>query len=169
MRTDRRTAWLWLVAALAIDVTDEALTGFLDVYNPTVAALRERFGWFPMPLFQFDVWLTGLASLVVVLASITPLVDRESRAVRIATVAFAGLMGSNGAGHIADTIAGRTVASVRFERPMPGFWSSPFLMAAAVSSSFGYDVARNRYACIRLSSSESAVGRPGHGPSPPVK
>ena len=29
-----RTAWLALVVALALHVADEALTGFLDVYNP---------------------------------------------------------------------------------------------------------------------------------------
>jgi hypothetical protein len=38
----------------------------------------------------------------------------------------------NGAAHITGTIAGRTVATVRFERPMPGSWSSPLLIGAAV-------------------------------------
>ena len=57
--TQVRTAWLWLVVALALHVIDEASTGFLDVYNPTVRALRERFGWFPMPEFRFDVWADG--------------------------------------------------------------------------------------------------------------
>ena len=85
-----------------------------------------------MPVFSFEVWLGGLALLVVVLALVTPIVDSRPPAVRIATLAFAVLMVLNGAGHIAGTIAGRTVASVRFDRPMPGFWSSPFLIAAAV-------------------------------------
>jgi hypothetical protein len=31
-------AWVGLCAALALHVTDEALTGFLDVYNPAVQA-----------------------------------------------------------------------------------------------------------------------------------
>ena len=74
--TQVRTAWLWLVVALALHVIDEASTGFLDVYNPTVRALRERFGWFPMPEFRFDVWVAGLAVLVLGLALLTPLVDR---------------------------------------------------------------------------------------------
>ena len=77
-----RTAWLWLVVALALHVIDEASTGFLDVYNPTVRALRERLGWFPMPEFSFDVWVTGLAVLVLGLALLTPLVDRGPGAVR---------------------------------------------------------------------------------------
>ena len=54
-----RTAWLGLVVALALHVIDEASTGFLDVYNPTVRALHERLGWFPMPEFRFDVWATA--------------------------------------------------------------------------------------------------------------
>ena len=131
--TGVRRAWLWLVVALALHVIDEALTGFLDVYNPTVRALREGLGWFPMPEFRFDVWAAGLAALVLALALLTPLVARGSRAVRVATVIFAALMVLNGVGHLAGTLAGRTVATVRFERPMPGTWSSPLLIAAAVT------------------------------------
>jgi hypothetical protein len=123
---------VWLVAALALHVVDEATTGFLAVYNPTVRELRDRLGWFPMPEFTFEVWLGGLAVLVVVLAAMTPIIDRESRLVRGFVVAFAFLMILNGVGHTLGTIAGRTVASVRFERPMPGFWSSPLLIACAV-------------------------------------
>jgi len=130
--TQVRTAWLWLVVALALHVIDEASTGFLDVYNPTVRALRARVGWFPMPEFSFDVWVTGLAVLVLGLALLTPLVDRGPGAVRAATIFFAGLMVLNGAAHITGTIVGRTVATVRFERPMPGSWSSPLLIGAAV-------------------------------------
>ena len=127
-----RTAWLGLVVALALHVADEALTGFLDVYNPTVRALRERLVWFPMPEFRFEVWAMGLAAFVVGLALLTPLVERGPRVVRAAAVVVAGLMVLNGVAHIAGTVAGRTVPTVRFERPMPGFWSSPLLIAAGV-------------------------------------
>ena len=41
-------AWIALCFALALHVVDEALTGFLSVYNPTVLALRSRYAWFPM-------------------------------------------------------------------------------------------------------------------------
>jgi len=40
-------------------------TDFLSIYNPLVRAARARFGWFPMPTFDFDVWLSGLLPLVV--------------------------------------------------------------------------------------------------------
>jgi hypothetical protein len=130
--TQVRAAWLWLVVALALHVIDEASTGFLDVYNPTVRALRERFGWSPMPEFRFDAWVAGLAVLVLGLALLTPLVDQGLRSVRAATIVFAGLMVLNGVAHLTGTIAGRTIATVRFERPMPGSWSSPLLIGAAV-------------------------------------
>ena len=34
-------AWVLVCLALAAHVTDEAFTGFLSVYNPTVLALRQ--------------------------------------------------------------------------------------------------------------------------------
>jgi hypothetical protein len=46
--------------------------------------------------------------------------------------ALAVLRLANAVGHILGTIAGRTVAEVRFPRPMPGFYSSPLLAAASV-------------------------------------
>jgi hypothetical protein len=127
-----RAAWLSLVGALALHVVDEATTGFLGVYNPTVRALRERLGWFPMPEFGVAEWLTGLAVLVVALALLTPLVERGPRAVRAAALVFAAFMVLNGVAHITGTIAGRTVDTVRFERPMPGTWSSPVLIGTAL-------------------------------------
>lgn len=124
-------AWLALSAALALHVTDEALTGFLSVYNPTVTALRARFPWWPMPIFEFRDWLIGLAALVCLLLALTPLFWREGRPIRSLAWIFAALMIGNGAAHILGTIAGRTVSSVHFPRPMPGFYSSPLLIAAA--------------------------------------
>ena len=60
-------AWVALTAALAVHVTDEALTGFLDFFNPLVLSMRARWGWFPMPTFEFWPWLRGLIVLVAVL------------------------------------------------------------------------------------------------------
>jgi hypothetical protein len=37
-------AWLFLCVAFCAHVADEALTGFLDVYNPTVLAVRAQLG-----------------------------------------------------------------------------------------------------------------------------
>jgi hypothetical protein len=124
-------AWLSLCLALALHVADEALTGFLSVYNPTVTELRQRFSWFPMPVFQFDEWLTGLIIFNLVLLGLSFFVFRGARWMRPVAYVFAVLMIVNGAGHTLGTIFGRTVGSVHFSRPMPGFYSSPLLLAAA--------------------------------------
>lgn len=125
-------AWLAVAIALALHVTDEALTGFLDVYNPTVLALRARIPWLPLPVFRPEVWLAGLIAAILLLVALSPVAFRGSRWMRPVGYALAALMLANAAGHILGTIAGRTVAEVRFPRPMPGFYSSPLLAAASV-------------------------------------
>lgn len=125
-------AWILLCLALGLHVFDEATTGFLAVYNPTVIALRERLGWWPMPTFGFGQWLTGLLIACVVLLALTGLVARGAPGTCVLAYVFAILMLFNAGGHTLATIFGQTVASVTFPRPAPGFWSSPFLAAAAI-------------------------------------
>jgi hypothetical protein len=125
-------AWVLLCLALAMHVADEALTGFLAVYNPTVLALRSNLGYWPMPTFEFRGWLTGLITAVLVLLALSPFVFHGSRWIRPFFYFFAVMMIANGLGHTAGTIFGRTVNSVQFPRPMPGFYSSPLLLAASV-------------------------------------
>jgi hypothetical protein len=125
-------AWVALCLALALHVADEALTGFLSVYNPTVQGLRERIGYWPMPTFEFRNWLTGLITAVLMLLALSPFVFRGARWIRPLFYFFAVVMIANGLGHTAGTVFGRTISSVRFSRPMPGFYSSPFLLAASV-------------------------------------
>lgn len=125
-------AWILLCLALGLHVFDEATTGFLAIYNPTVTALRERIGWWPMPTFEFGQWLTGLLIACVVLLGLSWLVARGAPGTRVLAYIFAIIMLFNAAGHTLATIFGRTVASVTFSRPAPGFWSSPFLAAAAI-------------------------------------
>ena len=45
------TAWIGMWLAFALHVADEALTGFLSIYNPTVIALHTRFDFWHMPPF----------------------------------------------------------------------------------------------------------------------
>ncbi|MGH9778013.1 MAG: hypothetical protein ACRD5I_06345 [Candidatus Acidiferrales bacterium] len=125
-------AWVLFCAAIALHVLDEALTGFLGVYNPTVLALRERWSWFPMPVFEFGDWLAGLIVGIVLLLSLSVVVYSGAGWIRPVAYFLAALMILNGLGHTLGTVFGRTVESVRFARPMPGFYSSPFLIAAAV-------------------------------------
>jgi hypothetical protein len=134
-------AWILLCLALAAHVTDEALNGFLSVYNPTVLALRARIPWLPMPTFTFTAWLAGLLAACVVLLALSRFVYRGARWVRPLAYAFAVIMIFNGLGHTAGTIAGQSLFSVPSPRPMPGFCSSPLLLAAST-----YLLFRLRYA-----------------------
>lgn len=124
-------AWIGLCAAIAVHVCDEALTGFLSVYNPTVLEMRHRWGWFPMARFEFREWLLGLATGIVVALLLTPLFFRGVRWVRPLAWVLSIIMIANAAGHSLFSILGRTVESVHFARPAPGFYSSPFLVVAA--------------------------------------
>ena len=126
------SAWILLCLALGLHVFDEATTGFLRVYNPTVIALRERLGWWPMPTFEFGAWLSGLIIAVAVLLVLTPLVSRGVVGTRAFAYIFAVIMLINALGHTLATICGQTVSSVTFPRPAPGFWSSPLMAAAAI-------------------------------------
>jgi hypothetical protein len=125
-------AWLLLSVALCCHVTDEALTGFLAVYNPTVLAMRAQYPWFPMPTFGFREWLGGLIFACAVLLALTPLAYRNVRWLRPFSYFYAVIMFLNGMGHTIFTVLGHTVASVQFPRPAPGFYSSPLLLITSV-------------------------------------
>jgi len=116
-------AWLTLAAALALHVTDEALTGFLAVYNPTVLALRGRFPWLLLPTFSFGVWLAGLVAGIALLFLLSPAAFRGTRWLAVIAVPFSVLMIGNGLAHVGS--------SLYLRRFMPGVYSSPILIAAA--------------------------------------
>ena len=84
-----------------------------------------------MPTFEFREWLIGLTIANVVLLALTPFAFRGTRWIRPLAYLFAAVMLLNGAAHTTGTILGRTVESVRFTRPMAGFYSSPALLAAS--------------------------------------
>lgn len=125
-------AWVGLCGALGLHIVDEASTGFLSVYNPTVIQLQRKLPFLPMPTFENREWLAGLIAANATLFCLSPLAFRNNSFVRYLAYAFTGIMFMNGIGHTAGTIAGRTVETVRFSRPMPGFWSSPLLLACSV-------------------------------------
>jgi Protein of unknown function with HXXEE motif len=116
-------AWVALTLTLAAHVADEALTGFLDVYNPIVRSVRDRVWWFPMPTFTFEVWLTGLCLAVAALFALAPLAFRRAPLVRIAAYPYAAIMALNGAGHL--------IASIYLQRWAPGTTTAPLLIASS--------------------------------------
>jgi hypothetical protein len=125
-------AWALLAVALAVHVGDEAATGFLSVYNPTVSALRSRLGFWPMPTFEFREWLFGLLGFVGLLLVLSPFAFRGARWIRPIFYVLVMIMFFNGVGHTLATIFGQTVSTVHFSRPAPGFYSSPLLFASSI-------------------------------------
>lgn len=126
-------AWVFMWLALAIHVTDEALTGFLGVYNPTVLALRSKFGFWPMPTFTFKQWLTGLAAGILLLALLSPFAFENRRWIRPLFYFVAIVTGIfNAIGHTVGTVLGHSVSTVTFARPAPGFYSSPLLLIVSI-------------------------------------
>ena len=122
---------LW--TALAVHVADEAYTGFLSVYNPTVLALRAQFGFWPMPTFEFREWLTGLALGILLLAGLSRFAFRNVRWIRPLFYFCAVVIGvMNALGHTIATILGHTVNTIQFPRPAPGFYSSPLLLIVSI-------------------------------------
>jgi len=116
-------AWLALAFSLAIHVTDEAATGFLEFYNPLVTRIRTQITWFPMPTFSFGIWLTGLVALVFTLIALTPAVRRGVFGTRVASWALSVIMFFNGLGHLGG--------SAYFQRWLPGTTSAPLLLVAS--------------------------------------
>lgn len=129
-------AWVALCLALVAHVADEALTGFLSVYNPTAVAIRERVPWAPLPVFTFEAWLGGLIVAVIVLSSMTVLVLREARLMTAVSYGFGVLMLGNGLLHIAG--------SLKLGRPMPGVYSAPLLLGASIYLLFTVNRFRRR-------------------------
>jgi hypothetical protein len=116
-------AWVALCLALAVHVADEALTDFLSVYNPAARAIRQRFPLLPLPVFTFEVWLTGLILALVTLLGLSFFVFRGARWMRPLAYIFSVMMMANGLGHMAG--------SFYLGRLMPGVYSSPLLLAAS--------------------------------------
>lgn len=117
-------AWLGLCLALAAHVVDEATTGFLAVYNPTVEAIRARFPWLPVPTFTFRVWLGLLIVAVALLLGLSVFAFRGAPWLRPLAYFFAVVMLLNAAGHAVGTIF--------LGRAMPGVYSSPLLFVGAI-------------------------------------
>jgi hypothetical protein len=118
-------AWIAFALALAVHVADEARHDFLSTYNPTVRAIRARLPFLPVPTFTFKRWLGQLIAGIVLLLALSPLAFTGSHALRLASWPLAIVMGIfNAALHFGS--------SAYYRRCMPGVYSSPLLLAAAI-------------------------------------
>jgi hypothetical protein len=121
----RVVGWLLLVAAASLHIFDEAITGFLPFYNELVPTIEERLGFTWLPTFAFTSWIAGLGTLILICLLLTMLVRRGGRTIRVICTAFGILMVLNALGHM--------LGSVYFGALLPGFWSSPLLLLAAMN------------------------------------
>ena len=117
-------AWIALSLSLAIHIINEAMTDFLSVYNPTALAIREWFPFFPLPVFTFEEWLSGLIGAVLLLLLLSPFAFRGGKWIRMLSYPFGILMLGNGLLHIG--------ASRHLGRAMPGVYSSPLLLVSSI-------------------------------------
>lgn len=117
-------AWIGLTIALALHVADEALTGFLPLYNEIVLSARESIPWLPFPTFTFVEWIGGLSISIVVLLALSPLVYGGHTWLRPVSYFLGVMMIVNAFGH--------TAASIFWGTWAPGVYSSPVLFLAAV-------------------------------------
>ena len=122
-RRELGRAWIALSLSLALHVFDEAMTDFLSVYNPTVLAIREQFP-LPLPVFTFQIWLSGLIGAVLLLLLLSPFAFRGENWVRILSYPLGILMLGNGFLHIGG--------SFYVGLAMPGVYSSPLLLASSI-------------------------------------
>jgi hypothetical protein len=117
-------SWVAVSLALALHVWDEATHNFLAVYNPMVLAIREELHFLPLPTFTFEVWFYGLITAVVVLLLLSVFAFQGNRWIRPISYGLALIMILNGMLHL--TLSG-------YDRVMmPGVYSSPVLIAAAM-------------------------------------
>ncbi|HYL61554.1 MAG TPA: HXXEE domain-containing protein [Candidatus Methylomirabilis sp.] len=118
-------AWVLFALALALHVADEARHDFLSTYNPSVRAIRARLPFLPVPTFTFRVWLSLLIAGIVLLLCLSPLAFGGNHVLRLVARVLAIVVGIlNAAGHLAS--------SAYLRRWLPGTYSAPILLAAAI-------------------------------------
>jgi hypothetical protein len=94
------------------------------VYNPAVGAIRTRFPFLPLPTFTFAVWLRRVIAVTLFLFALAPAAVRGEPGMRPAAYMFGVVMAGNGLLHL--------LGSVYMRKVMPGTWSAPLILAAAV-------------------------------------
>ena len=122
-------AWMVMCGVLAVHVADEALTGWLDWYNPTVLAIREQYPYrlleILLPAFTFEIFLSLLIFAVVSLTTASYFVWKGRWAMRPISHVFAVVMLLNGLLHITHSFYMRKL--------MPGVYTSPLLLATSIA------------------------------------
>lgn len=114
-------AWFYLCCLLVAHGVEEAMGGFVDVWNPVLATVRATTG-LPLPQFQISVWLGCLVVVVLVLLALTAFAFRTPMSMTTASVVFGAIMIVNGVNHLASPLY--------LGRFLPGQFTSPLLIAS---------------------------------------
>jgi len=117
-------AWFILCAALALHIAEEATNGSYLVYGETLDFLRQVFPSLHIPTFQYTVWLLDISGAILVLLSLTWLVQKRYQIMRPASFALATFTTANAMLHILSSLA--------FDRVLAGTITSPLLLAASL-------------------------------------
>jgi hypothetical protein len=117
-------AWFVLSATLALHIAEEATSGSYLVYGETLDFLRQIFPQLPIPPFQFTVWLVDIVGAILVLLSLTWLVQKRSPIMRPASFALATFTTANAMLHILFSLAS--------DRILAGTLTSLLLLAASL-------------------------------------
>jgi hypothetical protein len=104
-------------------VVDEVAGIFLFVYDSEARAWCDRLPFLHQPDFTFEVWLTGIVMIIIVLFSLSFFAFIGLSWMRVLSFPVAILMIINGLGHLAGAL-------VRGQM-IPGTYSTPFLLASA--------------------------------------
>jgi hypothetical protein len=118
-------AWLLFAISLGVHVLDEATHDFLSTYNSSVRTIRTRLPFLPLPTFEFRVWLTLLITAIFLSLCLSPFAFRGKSWLQIVSRPLGAVVGVlNATLHISS--------SIYFHRWMPGVYSSPLLLIAAI-------------------------------------
>ena len=117
-------AWLMLSFFLLLHIIDEALNGFLPVYNETASKIRAGTG-IPFPTFTFAYWFTGLICADLWLLFLSRYALQGKRVIIWLAYPFAIIMFANGLVHL--------VGSLYLQQWIPGTITAPFLVYGSLN------------------------------------
>jgi hypothetical protein len=116
-------AWFTLSLFLLLHIIDEAINGFLPVYNENILRIRASTG-IPFPTFTFPFWFTGLICLDVWLLFLSRYALQGKPLIIFLAYPFAFIMLLNGLAHLAG--------SLYLQQLVPGTLTAPFLIYGSV-------------------------------------
>jgi hypothetical protein len=117
-------AWFILSLFLLLHIVDEAINGFLPVYNEYILRIKANTG-IAFPTFTFPFWFTWLVCVDVWLLFLSRYALQGNRVIILLAYPFAIIMLLNGLLHLG--------ASLYLQQWVPGFITAPFLIYGSIN------------------------------------